>query len=314
MAATFAASLGFATPNARAAKCTAQGGTHSLPRSGTSAGRCLGTRFRDLYSSVAIVAVVASLASACADAPTGVHTTQSANRGLDGGNATLPLTHALTPAGELFGAVALQSSPDRTLLFMSVDQPRDGAKPDGLADYVFMLQLEQPLVLPILYRLEAARVSYSPRHVVATNGRRTLRLDLDEQPFHAARTATGAGDGQQFGWRGYGLSRRAGQWRLVSGALNSVSMATCGLPPGDLFTTSTTGAPASVQPFTVQDCKAGGYTSSHCSINCAAPNPAPEGWVLSCSTTCTTGFYACCNCFDGSGANCKCARCPPGEC
>jgi hypothetical protein len=318
MSDTVEASLGLATPYAtRHAYGT--GGTRTLPRSTPNAARCLVTRLRDLPTSVAVVAVVANLATACADAPTGTRTAQSADRGLDGANATLTSTHALKPAGELFGAVALKSSPDRTLLFMSVDQPRDGAKPDGVADAVFTLQLEQPLALPIFYPLADARVSYSRRHVVATNGQQTLRLDLDERPLHSTRTASSTGDGQQFRWSGYGLSRRAGQWRLASGALSSGTIdqftnPTCDLRLRGLFTTSTTGAPAMVGPLDLQPCQAGGYGSSGCSIYCYPPDPTPPpGWVHSCSTSCGPGYYACCNCFD-DGARCLCARCPPRAC
>lgn len=89
---------------------------------------------------------------------------------------------------------------------------------------------------------------------------------------------------------GYGFAR-------YYGITQSPAELACNVFPEDCYTTKD-------KPPILDDwgdggaasCQSGGTGSSACSIDCGS---------LGCSTSCNTGYYACCNCFD-NGPSCKC--------
>jgi hypothetical protein len=173
--------------------------------------------------------------------------------------------------------------PEKDVVFIAFDGGERGRAPDRVIDQVFVLQgATQPDgMLP--GRVLGAELVYTRGSVLvrALGAGRPIRFTV------AGMDAAEMAGAWQPDWRGYGLSRRTGQWPLVDGvplteALKS-ALASCSGEDGE----------ARVMRF----CDSGGGGSTGCGTSC------PGGG--SCSVSCGPGYYSCCQ---SEACSCTCVN------
>ncbi|HEY0035227.1 MAG TPA: hypothetical protein VGB66_00995 [Longimicrobium sp.] len=162
--------------------------------------------------------------------------------------------------------------PERNIVFIALDGGGRGQAPDRVVDQVFVLQSDAYLGGVLPGRVSGVRMLHT-RGSVLVGGRGAafpVRFTV------AGKEPVAVAGARPLDWRGYGLSRRTGQWPLVEGvplteALKS-ALASCSGEDGE----------ARVMRF----CDSGGGGSTGCGTSC------PGGG--SCSVSCGQGYYSCC--------------------
>lgn len=158
--------------------------------------------------------------------------------------------------------------------------------PDGVVDQWFILQTEEPVLTPVMAHLERALVVFTRRALRVSTSEERYELVLDAPAAPPAAMTTRIA--------GIGLAHnRGGKGPKVKDQLDRKGrvVSTCEWclqqdpGPGG----GTAGGAA---------CKSGGPGSTSCS--------ASHG-VDSCSVTCGSGYYACCNALPGA-AYCRCVK------
>ena len=158
-------------------------------------------------------------------------------------------------------------------------------EPDGVVDQWFILQTEEPVLTPVMAHLERALVVFTRRalRVSAEDQRYELLIDRPDTPVPAMTTRVA----------GFGLAHATGgKGPKIKDQLDRKGrvMPTCEwCLQQDPGTGGGSGGAA---------CKSGGPGSTQCS--------ATHG-VDSCSVTCASGYYACCNALPGA-AYCRCVK------
>jgi len=169
--------------------------------------------------------------------------------------------------------------PERNVVFIALDGGDRRQAPDGVVDQVFVLQSDAFLGGVIPGRVSGVQMLYT-RGSVLVRGRGAgfpVRFTV------AGKEPVAVAGARPLDWRGYGLSRRIGQWPLVEGvplvkALGS-ALASCSQGEGEVRVMSI--------------CDSGGAGSTGCSTSCAGGG--------SCSVSCGQGYYSCCQV-----ASCSC--------
>lgn len=188
-------------------------------------------------------------------------------RSLSPGSATGDVVLVAVPAAE----------DAKTDLVLFVDAATEDGSPDGTADHVFRLQLEEAKDLRI--RLADVRVNWDP-HTVSVQGAldRPLALTI-QKPYGPVPPST---------FVGIGLSRSAGR--------------DIALPAGDPTAAQYVALAAEIGSTTegCDDPSSGQEGSDGCSVGCNG----------GCSVSCTADYYACCTCFLPN-PQCSCVKREP---
>ena len=180
--------------------------------------------------------------------------------------------------------VVIRTDGDRVMVLL--DTILDAGTPsDGDVDQWFTLQAEGLLLTPVMVHLERALVVFTPRslRVSTSEERYEFSLDGPETPNAGMTTRiTGIGLSHNTGTKGPRLrdqlDRRGGVIEKCDWCLQQDP----GTGGGSGGTSCPSGGPGSTQ--------------------CSAANGAN-----SCSVTCATGYYACCQALPGA-AYCRCIK------
>ncbi len=187
------------------------------------------------------------------------------------------------PQEMLVGAVEIQVFPGHGIGVTVDELPQD-----GVAEAVFVLQANARIPPELPLRMRTARVTYEKERLLIVSLEESLAaglflyrvdaLDIEGRlRGHLGQRYRGATP-RLFLHGGHGLSRHEGRFPLPieswppAGGSDALDLETL----GDV-TTQATG------------CDAGGVGSTSCSVSCGGTNHG-------CSTTCTSGYYACCDC------------------
>lgn len=207
-------------------------------------------------------------------------------------------------SGELAGRAVLQSTEENTVLVVGIDTASTDSKPDGKVDRIWALQAERPYASSFR-ETHDARISFAARRVevrLATGGTVLLGLQ-DEHPLAPSTSVRGAVRRVT----GFGLANRPGSWQLSSGFFDSETLAR-------IVSTNCGPSRAGVSTQTIAPhCNvAGGPGSTSCSTSgCFTCQDNPRYcYFTQCTTSCSEGYYACCQCYQNTGALCGCVRNP----
>ena len=200
--------------------------------------------------------------------------------------------------GVLSGTIVVQRSADTKTLVTGVDT----VPTNGSIDRLFVLQSEANLEFGGL-RAFSGRVHYENKLVRVNDGDRTLlTFGVASDGKGSSRTVGGAAS-----IRGFGLSRRTGSYTLAGGELSQVDLeniVNLSCAPRSALDVGTTNI-GTMDMEEQYSCTAGGPGSTSCSISCLTNFPTYS--MQSCSTTCQSGYYACCYCLGGD-SGCTCVK------
>jgi hypothetical protein len=174
---------------------------------------------------------------------------------------------------------------DGAQVMVLLDTGKAGAAPDGEVDHWFTLQTEEPPLIPVMVHLEQAQVVHTPRalRVSTADERYELLLDPPKAPAGALTTRV----------VGIGLAHNAGgKGPKIKDQLDGRGHV---VPTCEWCLQNDTGAGGGTGGAA---CQSGGPGSVQCSAS----------WdSSSCSITCATNYYACCNAVPDR-AYCRCVR------
>lgn len=167
-------------------------------------------------------------------------------------------------------------------VFVTVDVTDGNTLPDGVAEEVFVLQMEAVESDRQSMFVEDVRIVYDEDRVevIGQGGHHLVALRLD-----GAQTARQAKANSVFS--GYGLIRSAGAWELPDGYGSQSAGSRLPLSLVE----------ARIKAVALSECDSGGSGATSCSISC------PD---RSCSVSCSEGTTACCNCGIFTGPSCTC--------
>lgn len=192
-----------------------------------------------------------------------------------------------TPADEsgrtFQGDAYFGTLPGKHAVFIAFDGGERGEAVDRVIDQVFVLQSDAYPAGDLPGRISGVQLVYTRGSVLVRERGAGVRIRFTvagKDPMSA--TSVGPLD-----FRGYGLSRRVGQWPVVQGvplvdALGP-ALASCSRGPGEV----------KLMGF----CDSGGKGSTGCGTSC------PGGG--SCSVSCGAGYFSCCQ---AQSCSCTCVN------
>lgn len=177
-------------------------------------------------------------------------------------------------------------------LALAVDGGASPGAQDGYVDQVFVLQQEQPAAVDSRL-IPNAEIYYAGRVIALRAAGHApvlfvMRGEGDPEPDLGGTPAAGA---ERF--VGYGISRRTGAWEVRLDEATAASMRAM-LP-------TCASVPAQGGVSLASTCDSGGPGSTSCTTTCLTVNGG------SCSTSCGSGYYACCN---KGACTCTCEAAP----
>ena len=193
-------------------------------------------------------------------------------------------------AAVLSGAVAVNTISTGEILVALDEKPAD-----GVADYEFVLQQEEPF--------ETVSGHYDTARVLVRDDQIRISTPSGDAILLIMRGATPRLTGPRDQWlivEGAGLSRSWG-----GGFGHPIDVVASESYHRQSETLKGEGPPEKPEGGTVDLCSGGGVGANSCSITC-------EGNPSQCSTSCNSGKYACCYCetYPFERAWCKCFNNP----